>query len=1197
MRIKKKFFKVLLGCLIILLALPEARAARVNAARAEQIATRHVKSRHKKNAKPKIKLKHSQTRGRRHEKGPRNDRLRNPSEKKGKKDSAAEPIDPTAPSYYIFDENESEKGGFVVVAGDDLAHPVLGWSDNGNYDENDMSPEFAYWMDFLQDQIEQAQDKGVEQSPEVAAEWEQFQSGGDPVSAASQVGPFVQTKWGQREPYNNMCPLYNGSRSITGCVATAMAQVMNFHKWPAVGTGSTSSYTTSSLKISVPAITLNVAYDWDYMADTYNHYYDSNGTLFWLNNRTQRQNDAVATLMYHVGASVKMDYTPSESSAYSDDVPTALRNRFGYDTSVDIKHRSKYTWIITPSWGQVSWNYSDSEWEGMLKTEFDAGRPVYYSGRTANYDGGGHAFVCDGYNSSNEFHFNWGWNGLYDGWYRTEAMPSEASYNHIQAMVTGIKPPYIAVTGVSLNKSTVKLENGAYTTITATIAPSNATNKSVSWTSSNTSTARPYYASTNSEGINYIDAYGDGTATITAKAAGDTSKTAACAVTVRTTWCPSGDWYTACYGDGTYGCQTSAAPYGTGQTGMVNDCGCGSNMKILWRCSATSGTTSDYGNPVTADGSNCWCQLYNSQTGTLGPYVYQRDLITAPTCASGSCADWCADYIGKTSTIFREQACSGATTNGIPATGLSLDKTSMLILPGTSEKLTSTITPWYATRNWTDWSSDNTAIATVASDGTVSAVAQGTTLIRATSGDGLRTASCAVTVPYRITYVMNGGAANGGDWPATYTPETATITLGTLTRAASTFRGWYGESDFGGNAITSIPTGSSGDRVFYAKWTCHDGYYGGGAATCARCPGLAEPNGDMKYGASVEGANESVDDCTLSYGISYVLNNGGADDELEWPASYTTKTPTFALPVPSRANSTFRGWYEESNFSGAAITEIPYGSKWDKTFYAKWTCQSGFYGNSFGHCAECPGMPAPDGTMWCGENVEGENETIDSCILSYDITYELNGGAAADEGDWPRSYTPETPTITLGTPTRANSTFRGWYGESDFSGAAITEIPTGSSWQKTFYAKWTCHSGFYGTSAAPCEECPEVAGEDETPRRGENAEGANATADSCVILPDATYDIIYELNGGAAGGGIWPDAYTPRTPTITLGIPTRTSSVFMGWYETENFTGSVVTEIPYGSTGDKTFYAKWFCLDGYYVDSATTCNRCPHMSQ
>jgi hypothetical protein len=315
------------------------------------------------------------------------------------------------PLYYVFTLNGD--AGFIIVSGDDAAKPVLGYADEGTFDES--NPNLAYWMATLAQEIAEAIENDAAQEPEIKATWDAFESGNLSAvrqASAGYVDPLVKTKWNQNAPYSNLCP----SRYYTGCVATAMAQIMKYHEYPSARTVTIPAYTTTTNRFAVPAMPA-ATYDWNNMTNTYT------GTA------TGVTADAVATLMYHCGASVKMDYDSEGSGAYSADVVQALKTYFNYDAGIAHYSRNYYTY---------------AEWVALLKAEISAARPVYYAGSGS----GGHAFVCDGYDADGLFHFNWGWGGSSDGYFEVSALNPRSigigggsgGYNRNQAIITGIRP-------------------------------------------------------------------------------------------------------------------------------------------------------------------------------------------------------------------------------------------------------------------------------------------------------------------------------------------------------------------------------------------------------------------------------------------------------------------------------------------------------------------------------------------------------------------------------------------------------------------------------------------------------------------------------------------------------------------------------------------------------------------------------------
>lgn len=309
------------------------------------------------------------------------------------------------PAAYVFDRGAD--AGYVVVAADDAAVAVLGYSDSGTIDAADMPDGLAYWLEYYAAEIERARAAGISAEATSA-----------PAKASRKaISPMVATRWNQSSPYNNKCPLVGSTRTVTGCVATAMAQVMKYHNWPAKGTGS-NSYTWNSTTLSMDFST--VTFDWDNMLNTYG------------STATDAQNTAVATLMSACGISVNMNYGTGSSGAVSQYCATALINYFNYDGSLRYLTRDYF---------------GLTEWENEVYNSLADGCPVLYGGQSAS---GGHEFVCDGYSSDGYFHFNWGWGGMSDGYFKLTSLNpgsqgiggagSGAGYNFDQDIIVGIKP-------------------------------------------------------------------------------------------------------------------------------------------------------------------------------------------------------------------------------------------------------------------------------------------------------------------------------------------------------------------------------------------------------------------------------------------------------------------------------------------------------------------------------------------------------------------------------------------------------------------------------------------------------------------------------------------------------------------------------------------------------------------------------------
>lgn len=310
---------------------------------------------------------------------------------------------------HFFVYNIGQKDGFVVVSGDDRTPAILAYSTGGDFNEQEMPENMRAWLQGYADQLEYASTHSNAIAPLAR-------------TARQAIDPLVTTTWGQGAPYNNKCPIdpTTGERSVTGCAATAMAQVVAYHKSPARTTATIPAYLSEKRSIDIPDIE-PTDLDWANMLD---HYSSS---------ATQAQQDAVATLMYLCGASIHMGYSSGTSSGTGDQVPPALVNYFGFDEHIFYANRNQYT---------------TQSWENMIYNELAAQRPVFYSGQSA---GGGHGFVVDGYDGNGLFHVNWGWDGGSDGYfllsilnpYSNEgigASSTDDGYSFIQQAIINARP-------------------------------------------------------------------------------------------------------------------------------------------------------------------------------------------------------------------------------------------------------------------------------------------------------------------------------------------------------------------------------------------------------------------------------------------------------------------------------------------------------------------------------------------------------------------------------------------------------------------------------------------------------------------------------------------------------------------------------------------------------------------------------------
>ena len=281
--------------------------------------------------------------------------------------------------YYVF--NRGTNQGYVIVPGDDAVETMLGYTESGEFDYQTIPDNMRYWLD------------------KQAAYMEYLQSNPNAVPRRvpvhDAIAPMVTTRWNQGAPYNNECPMYfTFGRSVTGCVATAMAQLLYFQRAKSVTETQADMPAYEGNKehetyghLSVDGIPAGSPIDWDNMLDTYS------------SSATAKQQLAVAQLMHYCGVAVEMDYSNSGSGAYSSRVPDAINKYFGYGSAV------KYAY---------SGNYNDDTWDALLYNELAQGRPFYLSGANSE---GGHAFVGDGYDGNHCFHINWGWGGGSDGYF------------------------------------------------------------------------------------------------------------------------------------------------------------------------------------------------------------------------------------------------------------------------------------------------------------------------------------------------------------------------------------------------------------------------------------------------------------------------------------------------------------------------------------------------------------------------------------------------------------------------------------------------------------------------------------------------------------------------------------------------------------------------------------------------------------
>ncbi len=331
--------------------------------------------------------------------------------------------------YYVF--NTKNQKGWIIISADDVVLPVLAYSFKSNYTENESNKAAIYFINQLQRQIQYARAEKMEQTADANSQWNQFKNANTTKGIAN-VSPLLTTTWDQGCYYNMYCPQdYSGycNRTLTGCVATSMAQIMKYHNYPNSGIGSY-SYTHPSYG------TLSA----NFGATTYN-YSSMPNSLSSSTPLAQRQ--AVGTLMSHCGISVDMNYGPNGSGSNTTYALNAMKDYFKYDIEATEQFKDDYSII---------------NWMALVRESLDNSYPILYSG-TDLAVGFGHAWVCDGYQSATMFHMNWGWGGSNDGYFQLNNLVTGGSnFNDDQSALLNMHP---LTSGCSSN-TTYTTVNGSF---------------------------------------------------------------------------------------------------------------------------------------------------------------------------------------------------------------------------------------------------------------------------------------------------------------------------------------------------------------------------------------------------------------------------------------------------------------------------------------------------------------------------------------------------------------------------------------------------------------------------------------------------------------------------------------------------------------------------------------------------------------
>lgn len=320
------------------------------------------------------------------------------------------------PMWYVFNFNGDK--GFVIVSADDASWPVIGYSFKGTFSTENMPANLEYWMGHYRDQIRASYADKTPAEESTVNEWTRLM-----VSSPSQLQNLRGTldllpllndnEWNQTFPWNAMCPSDPAGANghvVVGCVATSMTQLMYYWRFPETGQGQHCIYPTPSYGAQCADFGATT-YEWNGMD---NH--GKNGSSF-------RQSDPMALLCWHGGISVDMNYSPEASGAFSSSVPVALKNYFKYASSTEFIEKIYY--------------YNNT-WKAALRGSLDAKCPIQYSGSGS---GGGHAWICDGYQGTDYFHMNWGWGGSDNGYFLlTNLNPGGYLFNQNQTATINAEP-------------------------------------------------------------------------------------------------------------------------------------------------------------------------------------------------------------------------------------------------------------------------------------------------------------------------------------------------------------------------------------------------------------------------------------------------------------------------------------------------------------------------------------------------------------------------------------------------------------------------------------------------------------------------------------------------------------------------------------------------------------------------------------
>ena len=596
--------------------------------------------------------------------------------------------------YYVF--NAQGNAGFVIVSGDDRAKPILGYSETGAIDGNNLPENVAWWLNYYAEAIAALQDSGIEPESIVRSE-----------ATRKEIKPLIKTKWNQSAPYWDQC-VFGGNQCVTGCVATATAQVMNYYQYPS----------------SAPAID---AYTCDYSIPAL-----SGATLSWKNmcnsytgSETSAQKKAVATLMRYCGQSILMDYGTGSSGAVTSYVPLALIKYFKYNKSTHAIYRD---------------GYDANGWESAIYEELEANNPVIYAGFGKN--SGGHTFVTDGYKDG-LFHVNWGWGGSNDGYFALTVMDAygpnylDWAFSRDQQAIVGVK----AKSGGSLNYPllTICSIEAQAETITRSSSSDNFS-VGVFWqiyTSANTENTKASYYLGLYKGTKLVQKF----------------------LGYNYNLDPSYYWKYTNYlsfgsdlDDGTY---KICAIYTDAEGNVKKAQGADyryvevvkkGNKLTLTNLPKYGGVKLNKTKVTIGKGKTV------TLTASLAPAELEDKTVTwkssNKSIATVTSAGTVKGVAAGTATITCTSSTGQSATCKVTVAELSLDKEELIVEKGKTVALKATVNPSSVSDQSVTWESSNTEVATVASDGKVKGIKAGTATITCTSAAIGQSTTCKVTVSY-----------------------------------------------------------------------------------------------------------------------------------------------------------------------------------------------------------------------------------------------------------------------------------------------------------------------------------------------------------------------------------------------------------------------------------------------------------------